>query len=831
MTVRILPLPEPETPPTPEGGLGALTTDRGNLPLDSVGVHASIAGLAAAVEVVQGFRNPFDVPLEATYVFPLPDRAAVTALRMEADDRVIEGTLKERGQARQDYSAAIAAGKRAAIAEEDRPDVFTMQVGNILPGERVTVRLALTQPLPHESSSTATFRFPLVVAPRYIPGIPLGEEAAGAGVAEDTDAVPDASRISPPVLLPGFPNPVRLSMAVDIDPSGLPLTEIHSALHVVAEDSEGECTTVRLRPGERLDRDFVLRLGFAPQESAALSLVPDETGDEGTFSLTVLPSGDVRPRPRDVVLVLDRSGSMHGWKMVAARRAAARIADTLRDEDRFAVLSFDTVIERPRDLGSGLVPGTDRNRFRAVEHLAALAARGGTEMLTPLDEACTLLADPGRDRVLVLITDGQVGNEDQILAHLALRLRGVRVHTVGIDRAVNAGFLNRLAAIGEGRCELVESEDRLDEAMEQIHHRIGAPVATGLTLHADGLEIIPDSMAPARLGALFPGVPLVLTGRFRGAPQGSVTVQGAASDGTAWRQQATRTVTKNSAATSIWARAHLRDLEDRYAIGGPPDLEHRIISTSLRFGVLCRFTAFVAVDSRVVSESGAPHQVIQPVETPDGWAAPAAAYGAASPLMAPPPLPPAGGPPPSTFAPPAPGAPGSAPRSMRPAGGAPAPAPHVSPPASRHRPAIFDDHDDCDVPDFLRDSAPPATPPYGSPGQPPTPDLDTYKQELARLLDSLRRSPNDTDHRIGRLQHEVLPALTSITERMRAHFTPDTEHLRILDSLRHALLRVTPQSPKHEVDALWTRALQTLADFVGEPANPPTRRPFWKRNT
>ncbi|MDL4813790.1 VIT domain-containing protein [Actinomadura opuntiae] len=842
MTVRILPLPEPETPPAPGGGLGALTTDRGNLPLDSVDVHASIAGLAAAVEVVQGFRNPFDVPLEATYVFPLPDRAAVTALRMEADDRVIEGTLKERGQAREDYSTAIAAGKRAAIAEEDRPDVFTMQVGNIQPGERVTVRLALTQPLPHESSSTATFRFPLVVAPRYIPGAPLGEEAAGAGVAEDTDAVPDASRISPPVLLPGFPNPVRLAITVDIDPSGLPLTEIRSALHVVTEDGGDERTTIRLRPGERLDRDFVLRLGFAPRESAALSLVPDDTGDEGTFSLTVLPSGDIRPRPRDVVLVLDRSGSMHGWKMVAARRAAARIVDTLRVEDRFAVLSFDTVIERPRELDSGLVPGTDRNRFRAVEHLAALGARGGTEMLTPLQEACTLLADPGRDRVLVLITDGQVGNEDQILAQLAPRLRGVRVHTVGIDRAVNAGFLNRLAAIGEGRCELVESEDRLDEAMEQIHHRIGAPVASGLTLHADGLEIVPDSVAPARIGALFPGVPLVVAGRFRGAPQGSVTVQGTASDGTVWRQQATGTVTRNPAATSIWARAHLRDLEDRYTIGGPPDLEHRIVSTSLRFGVLCRFTAFVAVDSRVVSESGTPHQVVQPVETPDGWAAPAVAYGAASPLMAPPPLPPAGGPPPPTFAPPAPAmpaAPGSAPRSRLPAAGSP-PAPRVSPQASRQRPAVFDDHDDCDVPDFLRDSSPPAdraAPPeygaptgHGSPGQPPTPDLDPYKEELARLLESLRGVPDDTGHRIDRLRQEVLPALTSIVERMQAHFAPGTEHLRTLESLRRALLRVTPQSPKHEVDDIWTRTLQTLGELVGKPANPPTRRPFWKRN-
>ena len=176
MTVRIAPLPD-EAPSRLDAGLGALTTTKGNLPLDAVDVHAAITGLAARVEVTQEYRNPFDVPLEATYVFPLPDRAAVTRMRMEAADRVIEGVLKERGQARQDYDAAIAEGKRAAIAEEDRPDVFTMRVGNILPGERVTVRLTLDQPLPYEDG-TASFRFPLVVAPRYIPGTPLGDAPA-----------------------------------------------------------------------------------------------------------------------------------------------------------------------------------------------------------------------------------------------------------------------------------------------------------------------------------------------------------------------------------------------------------------------------------------------------------------------------------------------------------------------------------------------------------------------------------------------------------------------------------------------------------------------------
>ncbi|NVI86510.1 VIT domain-containing protein [Actinomadura sp. BRA 177] len=778
MTVRILPLPETE-PPVSDRGLGALSTDKGNLPLDSVDVHASITGLAAGIEVVQGFRNPFDTPLEATYIFPLPDRAAVIALRMEAADRVIEGTLKERAEARQDYDAAIAAGQRAAIAEEDRPDVFTMRVGNILPGERVTIRLTLDQPLPHESASSATFRFPLVVAPRYIPGAPLDGERAGSGVADDTDAVPDASRISPPVLLPGFPNPVRLSITADIDPAGLPLTEIRSALHVVSEEGTGERTTVRLQPGERLDRDFILRLGFAPHETAALSLVPDESEEEGTFNLTVLPSGDARPSPRDVVLVLDRSGSMHGWKMVAARRAAARIVDTLRGEDRFAVLSFDNVIERPRDLGTGLADGTDRNRFRAVEHLATLDARGGTEMLAPLDEGCRLLADSARDRVLVLITDGQVGNEDQLLAHLEPRLHGVRVHTVGIDQAVNAGFLNRLASIGRGRSEFVESEDRLDEAMEHIHHRIAAPLATGLTLHVDGLEVIPGSVAPARLGALFPGVPLVIAGRFRGSPSGALSVRGTTSDGTPWEQHATGIVSTSRAATSIWVRAHLRDLEDRYAVGGADDLEQRIVQTSLRFGVLCRFTAFVAVDSRVATDGQTPHQVVQPVESPRGWATAAAALRAAHAAFSAAPAP---------FAPP----PGASPKR---AGSPPAPA------SGR---------------------------PLGTPaGRGPTPRrarsvpaLTGFQTELSNVLDRLRQIP--ADQRVHHLLDELLPILDSIVQRMEAEYLDATP----LATLRDDLRRLQPTSDQNTINDQWTRALEVLTDFTEET---PPRRPFWKR--
>jgi tRNA A-37 threonylcarbamoyl transferase component Bud32 len=310
--------------------------------------------------------------------------------------------------------------------------------------------------------------------------------------------------------------------------------------------------------------------------------------------------------------------------MVAARRAVARMLDTLGDGDRFSVLAFDSTIQSPRGQSSRLVPATDRNRFLALEFLSRVEARGGTEMAHPLRQGVEALGGVVTDRLryLVLITDGQVGNEDQILRTLGKKLKGITVFTLGIDRAVNEAFLRRLAEQGGGSCELVESEERLDLVMDSIHRRIATPVLTDLELSSETWTIEPGTMAPEPLPALFAGAPLLLLGRYRGRPQGPITLRARDAAGRNWAECVPSSFRDNPAISTVWARSQVRKLEDRLVAGhgNRALLEQEITATSLRFGVLSRFTSFVAVDrARAVNIGGSLHQVTQPVEAPEGW--------------------------------------------------------------------------------------------------------------------------------------------------------------------------------------------------------------------
>lgn len=839
-TVALLTDQEMNRLPAPtDAGFGTLRSERGPFPLQALSVRAAIDGLLAEVEVCQTYVNVFAEPLEATYIFPLPDRAAVSSFVMEVAGRRIEGVLKERGKARQEYDAAIQAGQRAAISEEERSNVFTLRVGNLLAQEHATIRFRLVMPLLF-SDGEATFRFPLVVAPRYIPGEPLPGPGVGAGTEPDTDAVPDASRISPPVLLPGFPNPVRLALSAAINPGGLPLTDLKSSLHGVCVSQAATGTLqVDLQPGERLNRDFVLRFRLGDRAvQTSLLLHPEAAhATEGTFTLTLVPpveSGH-RQKPRDLVFLLDRSGSMAGWKMVAARRALAHMIDTLTEADRFNVFAFDDEVQLPTGFTqTSLQPATHANRFRCTEWLRGVSDGGGTELYQPLDAAVNLLASSPveRERGLVLLTDGQVGNEADILKMLGQRLAGLRIFTLGIDQAVNEGFLKRLAQLGGGATEIVESEERLDEVMGKIHRRLGTPVLTAVQLKGEGLKLDLDSLTPHRLPDLFTGSPLVIAGRYQGQAGGSIAVQARDAAGRPWHAAASGAVTSNPAHTKLWARNRLRDLEDLYdsGVSDGEALEKHIVEVSLHHGVLCRFTSFVAVDrSESANTSGTLHQFVQPVDAPAGWdmlrrqrALPAggAMFCMAVPSRAAGPM--------------------AAPMDFDMMGvesvdsylaefesvpAAPAPeAPAPSEGFFRKVMKIFKHGQAEEEADLLKC----ATPPQGL-------DLAAYRRRAADLLQLLQAGA-------GQPLSDRLTTLGLISERLRelledmASVGVSAAEMKSLHDmaavLAHILTAPAPTEP--EVQVGWDQAERVLADFTAlgavstKPSTPPKRKAFWK---
>ncbi len=633
-----------------ETGFGTIDTSRGSLPLRSLDVDVWIDGLTAHTTVKQQFVNVFDETLEATYVFPLPPRAAVTGFRMVVAGVTIFGRIDERQKARQDYDEALANGRRAAIAEQERPDVFTLRVGNIPARSAARVEFALVAPLAIDSLE-ATYRFPLVVAPRYCPGVALDGEPVGDGNASDTDLVPDASRISPPVMLPRLKSPVRLGITAHIAPSAMAggtATADPIACSLPAEEEVDElgARVVTVVPEQRLDRDFILRWTIAADtvvvpgvllEPAAVRQAglgtghaADDAAGDGTFAITIVPPAQARvvERPRDVVFVLDRSDSMEGWKMTAARRAVARMIDSLCGDDRVAAIAFDNVVT-PLGVEAGLVAATDSNRWRLLESVATVEARGGTQIAAALtagfDLQATAAGGPAvadespRERFVVLVTDGQVGDEDRVLSRLQAKIGDIRLFVVGIDTAVNEGLLGRMADASGGQVELVESEDRLDEVMDRIHARLHAPLVTGITIEGDGIDVVEGSVVPGRIPDLQAGVPLVLRGRYRNATSaGRIRVHGRHVTGGDWQESAACAPGTVRGLGSMWAKGMLRQLEDRYAMlhEGHEELERRLVALSTSFGVLCRFTALVAIDDRDPGSrpDRPPRRIMQPVD-------------------------------------------------------------------------------------------------------------------------------------------------------------------------------------------------------------------------
>ena len=419
--------------PITEGGL--IPTDRSlpPVPLKHTNMRATIVGPVCAVEVEQQFHNIHAKPIEALYVFPLPENAAVTDLSLRLGERTITGIVQEKEAARREYEAAAQQGQGAALLEQARPNIFSVAVANIQPDERVMVTLRFHDRLDYDDGGY-TFVLPTVVLPRYTPK-------------DQQEQAPPASSLLPETSRDGH----TLAVRVEIDAGKL--DAITSPSHPIdVEQQRGGRAVATLRQADAIpNKDFVLRYRVASKEPTAAAFTYRQGGQPGTVLLTVTPQGMVAPDtvvPRELLFVFDRSGSMSGTAIVQARNALRACLRALNEGDLFNIFPFDHQVEQFQPESQ---PFTQASIDGADAYIAGIDARGGTEILGALKHALAQQAHPERLRVVVFLTDGGVGNEDEVLRELRRHLGAARVFAFGIGSAVNRFLLNKLAEVGRGQ--------------------------------------------------------------------------------------------------------------------------------------------------------------------------------------------------------------------------------------------------------------------------------------------------------------------------------------------------------------------------------------------
>jgi len=596
-------------------GLYVQTPDRQQLPfpLKHTEVKANIAGNLSRVEVIQQFENPFEDPLEATYVFPLPDEAAVDEMEIKIGDRLIKGNIKKRQEAQQIYQQAKQEGRTAGLLEQQRDNVFTQSLANIKPGERIDVIIRYTDSLKFEGGDYE-FVFPMVVGPRYIPGTPL--DAAG-----NTDQVPDAAKITPPVVPPGTRSAHDIAVTVEIN-AGMPVSQVYSNSHKIRTATNGETITVQLGEEDTIpNNDFILRYRVAGDTTKATILTQTDSRG-GHFALYLIPALKYRTDeivPKDVVFLMDTSGSQRGAPLLQSQKLMRRFINGLNPDDTFTIIDFATTTTR---LSEEPLPNTEKNRARALRYINSLNAGGGTQMLNGIREVLKFPSSSGgRLRSIVMLTDGYIGNEKAVLAEVQSKLKpGNRLYGFGVGSSVNRFLIDRLAEVGRGIARVVRHDEPIDEVTEKFFQQINNPVLTQIEVQWKGGGKSPD-IYPQRVPDLFAEQPLVLFGRKENAAAGELQITGIAAGGETYQQKFKIDFAEggNVAVAQLWGRQRIKDLTNQMFDYEKKSKVEAVTDTALTYQLLSEYTAFVAVSEEVRVEPGGKRVSVEvPVEMPEG---------------------------------------------------------------------------------------------------------------------------------------------------------------------------------------------------------------------
>ncbi len=589
-------------------------------PLKHTNVKAEISGFLSRVTVTQEFQNPFKDKIEAIYTFPLPQNAAVDDMTMRVGERTVRGSIKRREEARAIYEAARQSGHVASLLDQERPNIFTQAVANITAGEKVIITISYVETLKYDNGSYE-FAFPMVVGPRYIPGNATGKQAGG--FAPDTDKVPDASRITPKPTLPATRAGHDISIDVTLD-AGVPIDNIQSTLHQIdMEKTSAHSAAIKLRNRNEIpNKDFILKYDVAGGKIAD-ALMTHRGQNGGYFSFILQPPERVTANdvtPKEIVFVLDTSGSMEGFPIEKAKECMKLALDNLYPQDTFNLITFagDTHILFPEP-----VAATRENLQKAQAFLASRSGGGGTEMMKAIRAALDPSDKQEHIRIVCFMTDGYVGNDFEIISEVQ-KHPNARVFSFGIGGSVNRFLLDKMAEHGRGEVEYVTLQDDGSAAARRLHERIRNPLLTDISVDWNGLPVA--DVYPKRIPDLFSAKPVVLTGRYTGGTSGTIYLKGKLA-GKDFVKEITVNLPEQEpqrdVLAKLWARTRIEDLMAQDYNGAQTgnmkeELRETVTQMGLDYRLMTQFTSFVAVEEMTITEGGTPRRVEVPVEMPEG---------------------------------------------------------------------------------------------------------------------------------------------------------------------------------------------------------------------
>ncbi len=585
-----------------EGGESAAEA----LPLKSTSASVDVAGVIASVTVVQTYANMGTTPLNARYVFPASTRAAVHGMRLTVGDRAVEARIQERKKARAEYERAKAEGKSASLLEQQRPNVLTMEVSNVMPGDVVKVEFRYTELLV-PTDGVYELVYPTVVLPRY-----SNQAEAAAPEIDRWVKSPYQREGRPPTYAFGFG--ARITTGIAIQDVSVPSHKVNVTW------TGGNQAQIALDPAEKEggNRDVVLRYRLAGAKVESGLVLQDGPGEK-FFLLTVEPPARVAASdipPREYVFIIDVSGSMHGFPLDTAKKLIEDLIGGLRPIDRFDVILFSGA---HRTMSPRSVPATRENIVRATTLVGAQRGGGGTELLPALQEAMSLPRTEGTSRSFIVVTDGGISQEKAMFQYIREHLGDANVFSFGIGSAVNRYLVDGVAKAGMGESFVVTKPDEAAAVAAAFRRYVEAPVLTGIQVSYDGFQA--SDVEPRAIPDLLAQRPIVLQGKWTGAAHGTITVTGRTGSGKFAQVidvGTTAARTHDDALRYLWARTRIAALSDFSAREESEDEKQEITRLGLDYNLLTRHTSFVAVLQEIRNGGGQGKDVDQPLPLPQG---------------------------------------------------------------------------------------------------------------------------------------------------------------------------------------------------------------------